>query len=422
MQKYNKVLVLSILYVLLFMIAFVSGLQNPFGVIVKEQFGASNAISQISNLANFIAYALMGYPAGKLLTRKGYKFAAMLAAAIGFVGVGVQMIAGISSSLFLLITGAFIAGFSMCLMNTLVNPLLNIIGGGGKAGNQLLQYGGSFYTIGGMVVPFVVGMLISSEKVLSKATPVFIFAMVVFAIAFVVIRMTTIPEPGLEAVRSHSSDDGSCQSECCYQSKYSCLSFRHFVLGALAVFLYMGVEVGIANTSNLYLTNEVGFTTAAAGAVISLYWLFMVLGRILAGVAGARFSSKTMLAFVSSVSFALVVLAMLLPSDIIINIRLGAIPYMPLNILLLLLCGMCVAVMWGNIFNLAVEGLGRYTSAASGVFMMMVCGGGIVPAFQGLISDHFGYMPSFILVALCLAYVLYYAAWGYRNVNKDIPV
>ena len=97
-------------------------------------------------------------------------------------------------------------------------------------------------------------------------------------------------------------------------------------------------------------------------------------------------------------------------------------PKVPVSALFLVLCGLCTSVMWGGIFNLAVEGLGKYTAQASGIFMMMVVGGGIFPLLQQVISDAAGYMASYWLIVAMLAYILYYGLVGCKNVNKDIPV
>ena len=94
----------------------------------------------------------------------------------------------------------------------------------------------------------------------------------------------------------------------------------------------------------------------------------------------------------------------------------------PVSIMFMALCGLCTSIMWGGIFNLAVEGLGKYTAAASGFFMVMVCGGGILPLIQGAVADAAGFQNSYFVVLLGLAYLLYYALVGSRNVNKDIPV
>ena len=94
----------------------------------------------------------------------------------------------------------------------------------------------------------------------------------------------------------------------------------------------------------------------------------------------------------------------------------------PLSALLLVLVGLCTSVMWPSIFNLATEGLGKYTAQASGIFMMMVVGGGVLPVVQNFFADFMGYMPSYFVYLIAMAYMFYYALHGCKNVNKDIPV
>ena len=140
--KKNYALPIAMMYLLFFMIAFVTNLCNPMAVIVKNQFEVSNAMAQLGNAANFIAYAVMGIPAGILLKRIGYKKTAMTAIAVGFLGVFLQYVSGWNAvqSYGVYLSGAFIAGFCMCMLNTVVNPMLNTLGGGGKRGNQLIQF------------------------------------------------------------------------------------------------------------------------------------------------------------------------------------------------------------------------------------------------------------------------------------------
>ena len=159
-QKKNYALPIIVMFALFAMISFVTGLQNPMGVIVKSQFGASNFMSQLGNAANFIAYAFMGIPAGMLLQRIGYKKTALLAVTVGFIGVGITFLSGIAESFAVYLVGAFISGFSMCMLNTVVNPMLNTLAGGGNKGNQLIQLGGSFNSISATIVPVLVGYLI----------------------------------------------------------------------------------------------------------------------------------------------------------------------------------------------------------------------------------------------------------------------
>ena len=191
----NYTLPIAMMFALFFMIAFVTGLQNPMGVIVKAQFGASNFVSQLGNLANFIAYAFMGIPAGILLTRIGYKKTALAAVATGFVGVGVTFLSGNAGSFVVYLIGALISGFSMCMLNTVVNPMLNTLGGGGNKGNQLIQLGGSCNSIGATIVPVLVGYLIGdvSKASSSDANPALFIAMAIFALAFIVLAASFEP-------------------------------------------------------------------------------------------------------------------------------------------------------------------------------------------------------------------------------------
>ena len=158
-QKKNYTLPIIMMIALFAMISFVTGLANPMGVIVKNQFGATNFMSQLGTLANFIAYAFMGVPAGLMLQKIGYKKTALAAVAIGFIGVGIQYLSGVAESFYVYLLGAFVAGFSMCMLNTVVNPMLNTLGGGGKKGNQLIQIGGTFNSLMATIVPVLVGYL-----------------------------------------------------------------------------------------------------------------------------------------------------------------------------------------------------------------------------------------------------------------------
>lgn len=417
----NFTLPIIMMFALFFMIAFVTGLQNPLGVIVKEQFDLANWQSQLGNAANFIAYAFMGIPAGMMLSRIGYKRTALTAIAVGFVGVAVIYLGGQAENFYIYLAGAFIGGFSMCMLNTVVNPMLNTIGGGGNKGNQLVQFGGSCNSLGATIVPVLGGYLMGSGNTIASTSPALWLAMGIFLLAFVVLYLTDIPEPFVVSDKKNTQD------------KHSALSFRHFVLGTVGIFVYVGIEVGIPNIANLYMTGSaadggLGIAGSTAGMIIGVYWLLMLVGRLIGGALGARFSSRAMLTTVSTIGVMLVILAMYLPSVEVMmpafdNKTLSfALEAVPVNVMLLMLCGLCTSIMWGGIFNLAVEGLGKYTSMASGLFMVMVCGGGILPAIQGWIADKTNYMASYWLIVALLLYLLFYALAGSKNVNKDIPV
>ena len=413
-NKKLNILPIVVMYLLFFMIAFVTNFAGSMGVIVKTQFGASNAMAQLGTLANFIAYAVMGIPAGMILKRKGYKFTSLLAVSVGFVGVGVQWLSGYAESFGVYVLGAFIAGFSMCLLNIVVNPMLNTLGGGGKRGNQLIQFGGSCNSIGGTLAPIILGYLIGGSAAAANvgdAAPAMLAAMLIFLLAFVIISLTKIPEPHIETAEQRAAAKAQ-------KDQYSPLSFRHFVLGAIAIFFYVGVEVGIPNTANLYMSNNPAVGPAIAGTVVGLYWLMMMFGRLIGGAVGGKVSSKAMLVTVSSLAIVMLLCVILFPETWVVTFKGIA---LPVSMILMFLCGLMTSVMWGAIFNLAAEGLGKYTPAASGIFMALVCGGGILPFFQNLLADHTNYLISYIVPIAGLLYILFYALIGSKNVNKDIP-
>ena len=422
-KKQNSNVPAIIVCILLFgMISFVTNLASPMGDVLKNQFSVPNWMGTLGVFANFIAYACMGIPAGNMLQKKGYKFTALAAVAVGFVGVGIQTLSGVAESFPIYLLGAFVAGFSMCMLNVVVNPLLNKLGGGGNKGNQLVQVGGSFNSLMGTVVIFLSGIFVPNilDAKISQVFPLMAIALAIFALAFVVIALTKIPENKPEETQEAQKE------------KYGPMSFRHFILGAIAIFVYVGIEVGIPNVLQKWLQNgglnvESG-AEAIASTVAATYWLLMLVGRLVGVAIASKVSAKTMLSSVSVLGLVLVAGAIFLNPANSVNLPVFkgtagfGLAEVPVNAALLVICGLCTSVMWGGIFNLAVEGLGKYTAQASGIFMMMVVGGGVLPLLQNGIADATSYMTSYWLVVAVFAYMLYYGLIGSKNVNKDIPV
>ena len=407
------------------MISFVTNMAAPFGNIWGNQYEWSK---MAGNLMNFAAYLFMGIPAGKMLIKVGYKKTTLIALAVGFIGIVIQWISSRAflgnSAIYVYLLGAFVCGFCVCMLNTVVNPMLNILGGGGNKGNQYIQIGGTLNSLTGTLTPLLVGVLIGTvteNTAMSDVSPLLFIAMGVFAIAYVIISLVKIPEPA--------------QERNTVKYEHSAWNFRHFVLGAAAIFFYVGTEIGIPSQVNFFLADasEKGAGIAVNGAAIggaiaAVYWLLMMVGRAASSAISGKISTRTQMISVSSVAIILVLVAIFVPKTITVNMPGYAAGdgfsmfQVPLSCLLLVLCGLCTSVMWGAIFNLAVEGLGKYTEQASGIFMMLVVGGGIMPFIQDIIAKNAGYMNSYWLVVAMLGYLLFYALVGCKNVNKDIPV
>ena len=418
-NKINWVAVFTMMF-LFGMIAFVTNLAAPIGVIWKQAPGieGSNFWGMMGNMMNFLAYAFMGIPAGKLITKIGYKKTTLIGVGVGLVGVFVQFLsgkigvgatlAGLPANFFVYLLGAFVCGFSVCILNTVVNPMLNLLGGGGNKGNQLVQIGGTFNSLMGTLTPMLVGALIGSvtkDTMITDVNLVLFIAMGVFAATFAILTFVPFVEPEQE------KNDISVKS---------LFEYRHLVFGVIAIFLYVGVEVGIPGTMNFFLTDTLGTANAAttAGFVAGTYWFLMLIGRFVSSVISGKVSSRTQLAVTSATAIALVVVAMFTTNvQASMPVFTGSgfgMAQVPLTALLLVLCGLCTSVMWGTIFNLSVEGLGKKSAAASGLFMTMVIGGGILPLLQNAIADATTYMISYWIPVAALAYICWFALAGSR--------
>ena len=419
-QKKNGAIVAIIAMMFLFaMISFVTNMAAPFGTIWKQQYDWAG---MVGNMMNFAAYLFMGIPAGVMITKIGYKKTALVALALGFIGIAVQycsstMDANAIGTYIVYLLGAFICGFCVCILNTVVNPMLNLLGGGGNRGNQLIQTGGSLNSLAATLTPMLAGAMIgeiTKETTLSSVAPLLMIAMAIFAVSFVIIYFTKIEEPETEKTNVMEGVKGA-------------LSYRHLVLGIIAIFFYVGIEVGIPGQLLFYLGTPGGVlgNMAVAGLIAAAYWLLMLVGRFTSAFISGLVSSRTQLICVSSLAIIMLIIAIIIPEANKMNMPIPDIVHwkiiyaeVPVKVLLIILCGLCTSVMWGVIFNLATEGLGKYTPSASGLFMTMVVGGGVMPLIQNHIAKSVGYIQSYWLVVAMLAFLLYYALIGCKPAKK----
>ena len=416
-KQWGAIIVMIALFA---MIAFVTNLCTPMATIIKNQGEISNVLAQIGNYGNFVAYLIMGIPAGMLIAKFGYKKTALIGLVVGSIGILIQWYSGqldAQANLGLVFTvyliGAFIAGLCMCILNCVVNPMLNLLGGGGNSGNQLIQIGGVFNSTAAVACYILMGALIAdaTKAKIADATPALMIALAIFVVAFIVILFTKIEEPKQAPVQL-SLIGGA-------------LKHRHFALGALAIFLYMGIEVGVPNFVQQYLVAD-GIPASTVGLLVAVYWFMMLIGRFVGAGIGSKVSARAMITTVSTATIVLVLFGMFAPTDVIVNfpgVDWGKLELIwqpvPVGIFSFLLVGLCTSVMWGAIFNMAVEGLGKYTAVASGIFMTMVFGWAVMMAIQGYVADLTNYITSFWVVVFCAAYLLFYALIGSRVTKRE---
>ena len=403
-KKSNSNLVAIITMMFLFaMISFVTNMAAPFGSIWEQHYSWAR---MMGNMMNFAAYLFMGIPAGVMITKIGYKKTALVALCLGFIGIAVQLISSkmsvdAISTYVVYLLGAFICGFCVCILNTVVNPMLNLLGGGGNRGNQLIQTGGSLNSLAGTLTPMLAGAMIgtiTADTTLGAVSPLLLIALAIFAISFVIVWFTKLNEPETEKTDVVAGVKGALQ-------------YRHLVLGIIAIFFYVGVEVGIPGQLLSYLGTPGGVlgNMAVAGTIAAIYWLLMLIGRFTSSLISGKISPRTQLTVMTSLAILFLVIAIFMPESMKMVLR-GA--EVPTKVLFIILCGICTSIMWGVIFNLATEGLGKYTASASGLFMTMVVGGGLMPLIQDLLAKQVGDINSYWLVIAMLAYILYFAVSG----------
>ena len=397
-QKTKQWGAIIIMIALFAMIAFVTNLCTPMATIIKNQGPISNVLAQIGNYGNFIAYLVMGIPAGILIQWIS-----------GLMDVDNNL--GLVFAVYLI--GAFIAGLCMCILNCVVNPMLNLLGGGGNSGNQLIQIGGVFNSTAAVACYILMGALIgdAAKAKISDATPALMIALAIFVVAFIVISFTKIEEPKQAPVQLDLIKGA--------------MSYRHFALGTLGIFVYMGIEVGVPNFVQQYLISDYGLPASTVGMIVAVYWFMMLIGRFVGASIGEKVSSRTMITVVSSATIILVLFGMFAPTITVAfpGVNWGTLEIIweeiPLGIFSFLLVGLCTSVMWGAIFNMAVEGLGKYTAIASGIFMTMVFGCAVMMFIQATVADLVGYIQSFWCVVACAVYLLFYALIGSKVTRRE---
>ena len=420
-KKGTLVAIITMMF-LFAMISFVTNMAAPFGTIWKQHYDWAG---MMGNMMNFLAYLFMGIPAGMMITKYGYKKTALVALALGFIGIAIQygssrMDGNEISTYVVYLVGAFVCGFCVCILNTVVNPMLNLLGGGGNRGNQLIQTGASLNSLAATLTPMVAGSMIgeiTKSTSLEVVSPLLLIALVIFAASFFIVWFTQLTEPETEKADVIGGIKGA-------------LGYRQLLLGIIAIFFYVGIEVGIPGQLLFYLSQPVAEggvlgSAAIAGLIAGIYWLLMLVGRFVSAFISGKVSSRTQLTVTTALALVLLIVAIFMPEANTMSLTIPNIAEstwieaeVPTKVLLIILCGICTSVMWGVIFNLATEGLGKYTATASGLFMTMVVGGGVMPLIQNLMATKVGDINSYWLVVGMLAYMLFYALIGSHPSKK----
>lgn len=394
---------------LFFIVGFLTTANTQFQVPLKAAFlsevgGLKNTFATLITFSWFLAYPLCGGIGARWIDRHGYKgtlirglwvmaaglalflfssyFAVRFPAACLTVGDGV-----IPGGFLIFLAGSFVTGASVTVLQVVINPYLVACHVKGTQSIQRLAIGGSANSIGTTLAPYFVtgvvfaGLSMEEIEISRLMLPFAVLVLLILVVAFVLRRFSL---PDIQGTKAAADE----------KLERSVWSFRHLTLGVVAIFFYVGAEVCIGGNINLYAV-ERGYASPALLA--TLYWGGMLVGRLV-GSSLNRVPPRTQLTVTTVCAAVLALLAIWLD-----------------NAWLLTAVGLFHSIMWGAIFTLSVAGLGKYTSAASGVFMIGVVGGALLPLAQGLLADALsGWRFSWFIVLASELFMLYYARFGSR--------
>ncbi len=398
------------LVLLFFIVGFLTTANGQFQGPLKAAFlsGAGdlkNTFATLISFSWFLAYPLTGGIGSAWVAKYGYKGTLLRGLLLMIVGLGVffsssfyyskfpESIVDIASAripvaYFIFLLGSFVVGSSATILQVVINPYLTACDVKGTQPVQRLSIGGSSNSIGTTVAPYFVtgivfGGLSMSEVQPSQLMVPFVALMAVIGIITFVLTKVALPD-----VQGTKVEKGE-------KLEKSVWSFSHLTLGVIAIFFYVGVEVAIGANINLFAISLGGSFAESAALMATLYWSGMLVGRLVSAFL-SKISAQNQLAFTSALATIFVIAAIALN-----------------NPWLLVAVGLFHSIMWGAIFTLCVNKLGKYTSVASGVFMIGVVGGAIMPLVQGAMADAMGsWTWTWTLVVAGEIYILYYALIG----------
>ena len=407
MRLTSKTIVFLLMVLIYFSMAFITGLNDPFSKVIQTQFSLSTFQSQLGGLFFFIAYFFVGIPSSLFVDRFGCKRSVQTAMSVVVCSFVLVLLGGNFGSLVVYLSGMFTLGCAVTLLQVVVNPVI-VAAGDPSGGNTRMNLGGAASSIGATLSPLIVGFIMGnvadfSSLSVSDVNPLIFCIIGIAIVVFIAASLITFPDLNISGGENMLSE-------------FRSLVNPKFLLGIVAIFLYVGMEVSTANITNLFMLNELHVDPTSAGAVVGTYWIFMLVGRLVGAAVGTVIRSRTQLIIVASVALLLYLGAIFTPLSYTLSLPALDSDFnivmttLPVSIAMLIAVGFCNSVMWTCVFILATQGLGRSTNLAAGVFMMMVFGGGVIPALQGRLVDVFGsFQPTYVVGAFCLAFILGYA-------------
>lgn len=422
-----------------------NGVLMPY---LKDVCQLTDLQSSLVSFAFFVAYFLMSLPAGYVLRRLGYQRGIVLGLLVMAAGALLFVPAANARTFGVFLAGLSLLGAGITLLQVAANPYVSALGPARSAASRV-NIVGVANGLGGTISPLIGGLVLFggsqvlkaqlaalplAERLTREATlvkPLYLGLagfLAVLAAVFFLIRL-----PDIESLPVDEDEDAPALA-----GRRSALEFPHLVLGVVAIFAYVGVEVGLGDflirygeaqgigqlsgftqqlvrglnvATNAFgllfglqpdpIDTTAGFTKAVGAVLLASYWFGLMVGRIIGIPLLSRLNDRKALIFVCAAGVALVLISLLSRGET--------------ALWLIVLCGVMNSIMWPVIFPLAIKGLGPFTKQGSSYLIMAIVGGAVVPLLMGSVATYAGGLrAAFLLPALCYAYLLYYALTGYR--------
>jgi FHS family L-fucose permease-like MFS transporter len=407
----NYLAPLAVLTSLFFMWGFLTCLNDIIIPHLKAVFELNYAQAMMIQFAFFTAYFVVSLPSGGIVKKVGYKAGIIIGLLVAAMGCLLFYPAAGARSYAMFLGALFVLASGITLLQVAANPYVAVLGKPETASSRLTLTQ-AFNSLGTTIAPTLGSIFILSNAVKSKAEIAALSptaaeayriaeaasvqkpylgltaALVVLAVAIAAFKLPKIA--GSDDVTAAGSDS----------THKSAWSYRHLVLGAVAIFVYVGGEVAIGSfLVNYFKEPAIGGLTEAAGAkLVSFYWGGAMVGRFIGTFTLRMFKPGKVLAVHSVGAVALIALSMAASGSVALYAILAV--------------GLFNSIMFPTIFTLAIDGLGKHTGQGSGILCMAIVGGALIPVLQGVIADAIGIHHAFIVALLCYVYIAWYGQKG----------
>ncbi len=405
---------LTILTSLFFMWGFLTCLNDILIPHLKSVFSLNYTESMLVQFTFFVAYFLVSLPAGTLVEKVGYKKGIVIGLLIAGIGTLIFYPAAGMRSYPVFLFAFFILAAGITILQVAANPYVTILGKPETASSRL-NLTQAFNSLGTTVAPYFGSLLILSTAVktteemakmapadleLYKAAEAAAVQLPYLGLAAVLLILSAvfafIKLPQIEADSVESGDGSKTTYDDLHPSAWG---YKHLILGAVGIFVYVGAEVAIGSfLVNYFLTLDPSMLEVDAGKLVSFYWGGAMVGRFVGSAIQRMIKPGTVLGFNAVMAAILVVISMLTNGDV--------------AMWSILLVGLFNSIMFPTIFSLAIKGLGKHTGQASGILCMAIVGGALIPVVQGVIADSIGIHHAFILPVICYIFIAYYGVIG----------